>query len=450
MIETAFDAKKWQNDHPEIDTVSAGFIDISGIWRGKRLPIGQLGKIMKGEMKLPFSAAGLDIWGADPASSELVYGAGDADAICLPINNNVLKRDWLKKPGAFVPLSLFHDDLTPFMADPRHVLEDVLKKLAAKNLFPQAAFELEFYVVDPSKMPLEPIDPETGPINFGFENVLSLRELDALQPIFDDIYSACDDCNVEVDTLISESGQGQFEVNFKHKKDLLAAADEVVIFKTILRDVFNKYDMDVSFMAKTFPEEAGSGMHLHFSMLDQKGVNLFDDGGDQGTEIMKHAVAGVIKTMPDLQLIFAPHLNSYRRFTAQSHAPTHLAWAYDNRMVAVRIPASSPSNRRIEHRVAGSDANPYLVLAAVLGGAHLGIENQWQPSAPLQSLDELEEATSLALSWDHAIRKFNASEHNKTIFPAIFLELMRDIKISEMNRFKSQISTFEYQTYMGL
>ncbi|MDP4990506.1 MAG: glutamine synthetase, partial [Marivita lacus] len=130
-----------------------------------------------------------------------------------------------------------------------------------------------------------------------------------------------------------------------------------------------RHGFAASFMAKPYPDYSGSGMHTHFSVLDEQGNNVFDDGGPRGTDMLHHAIAGCLNGMYDSTLLFAPHWNSFDRLVPGAHAPTGIAWAYENRTAAIRVPSGSASARRIEHRVAGGDVNPYLTLAAILGAA---------------------------------------------------------------------------------
>ena len=187
-----------------------------------------------------------------------------------------------------------------------------------------------------------------------------------MKSFLSDIYKACELQNIPADAAISENGCGQFEINLLHVDDPLKAGDDAIFFKRIVKSVARKHGMIASFMAKPYGEESGSGLHVHFSLLDSDGNNVFDDNGESGTDLLKYAVNGLISAMPESMLIFAPHYNSYRRLTPGTHAPTSAGWGYENRTAAIRIPGGDSKARRIEHRVAGADANPYLVLASIL------------------------------------------------------------------------------------
>ena len=172
----------------------------------------------------------------------------------------------------------------------------------------------------------------------------------------------------------AENGGGQFEINLLHVPDPLKAADDALYFKQDMKGIARKYELAASFMAKPFLDRSGNGFHVHFSLLDREGRNVFDNGTADGSEVMRHAVGGVLAMMRSSSLVFAPHRNSYRRLTPNAHVASEVSWGYETRAAAVRIPGGSNAARRVEHRVAGADANPYLVLAAVLGAALEGIE----------------------------------------------------------------------------
>ena len=213
-------------------------------------------------------------------------------------------------------------------------------------------------------------------------SVLSIDELDDFGSFFRDVYAACALQGVPANSAIAENGIGQFEINLMHVDDPLRAADDAVLFKRIVKGVARKHGFAASFMAKPYGGRSGSGLHVHFSLLDKNDINVFDNGRDEGSSMLRHAVGGLLEAMAETTILFAPHFNSYRRLRPGAHAPSAAAWGYENRTVAVRIPGGSPKARRIEHHVAGADANPYLVLTGILAGALVGIEREIVPTRP--------------------------------------------------------------------
>ena len=203
------------------------------------------------------------------------------------------------------------------------------------------------------------------------------------------------------------------------------------------------------FMAKPFGTQSGNGFHVHCSLLDKDSNNVFDDGTEAGSDMLRHAVAGLLATMSDCTLLFAPHVNSYRRFTPGTLAPNNVSWGYENRTAAVRIPGGDTKARRIEHRVSGADANPYLVCSAVLAGMLYGIENKLEAPEPINSItyDEANLKT-LPLDWLSAIREFENSDLIDSLFPTEMIELLTAVKKQEAKRFALQVTNLEYLTYL--
>jgi glutamine synthetase len=230
------------------------------------------------------------------------------------------------------------------------------------------------------------------------------------------------------DAAISEGGPGKFEINLMHHDDPLRAADDAYLFKMLIKGLARRNGFAASFMAKPYLDQPGSGLHMHFSVLDQDGNNVFDDGSDQGTDTLRHAVQGCLQAMADCTLIFAPHANSYARLVPDAHAPTGIGWGYENRTAAIRIPGGPAAARRIEHRVAGGDVNPYLMACAVLGAALNGIEDAAEPPAPITGNAYEADLPQIPGDWATAIDRFENSPVVARIFPA---ELIRNLVMTK-------------------
>jgi len=438
----------WLHERPEIKHLRAAVCDLNGLMRGKLVPVGQAKKVLTGGMRMPLSATSVDIWGNDIADSALVYASGDGDGILEWTGRSILPMDWLNQPSGLISLWLREEHGNPFMADPRRALAGVLERYAALGLRPVVATELEFYLLDPEKnRPVPPLSPATGKplIN---HSVLSIDELDQFDDFFRDVYIACSEQGIPADTAIAECGVGQFEINLLHRDNALRAADEAILFKRIVKGLARRHSLAATFMAKPYPAHAGNGFHVHFSLLNDQGKNVFDDGGDRGSNILHYAVAGLLDAMAPSTLIFAPHLNSYRRLQPHSHAPSSVCWGYENRHAAIRIPGGSPTARRIEHRVAGADANPYLVLAAILGAALIGIEKQQMPEPPVTGDVFPNTVRQLPDDWRTAISQFEKSVISSLIFPPLLCKLLVSCKQQEYATFTRQMSDFECSTYL--
>ena len=248
--------------------------------------------------------------------------------------------------------------------------------------------------------------------------------------------------DIPADTAISESGLGQFEINMMHTDDPLRAADDAWLFKMLLKGLARRHGFAASFMAKPYPDYSGNGLHTHFSVIDKNGVNVFDNGGPEGSELLRQAVAGCLAAMHDCTLIFAPHENSYDRLVPEAHAPNQICWAYENRTSAIRIPSGNPVARRIEHRVAGGDVNPYLMLAAILGAALIGIEEKMTPPPPITGNAYALDLPLLPDNWRDAIDVFEKSEVVARIFPR---ELIRNLVMTKRQelRYMDELSPEE-------
>lgn len=381
----ADEARTFLEANPEVASADLFVVDQHGIARGKRVPAAGLTKAFSSGLAMPRSVMALDVWGNDVSAAGYAPDTGDGDALCRPVAGTLKPMTWAQRPSAQLMLAMYQPDGSPFLGDPRHVLARVVERLSARGLTPVVATELEFYLVEPTGGqdggPTPPRQPATGrpPSD---PCVLSLDELEGLEPIFADIEIAARAQGIPTDTLITEHGPGQFEINLWHQPDALLAADQATLFKRAVKGCARAHGLVASFMAKPFGHAAGSGMHVHLSLLDRAGRNIFDDGGP-GSDLLRHAVAGLCATMPDFMAIFAPNQNSFRRLRPGAFAPTAPTWGYENRTVAVRIPYAGGAARRLEHRVAGADANPHLVLAAILAGVLHGIESKLEPAKPV-------------------------------------------------------------------
>ncbi|WP_099826439.1 glutamine synthetase family protein [Oceaniglobus indicus] len=405
-------------DHPEIKTIRVAASDLNGQARGKRMPAHLAPKVMTDGTRFPLSVMFLDIWGEDIDDSPLVHHAGDPDGVLFPTERGLVPMPWLEAPTALLPLWMFHEDGTPFGGDPRHALANIQKRFKDKGLTPVVATELEFYLIDDSGKDLRvPLSPRSGKRRTGAE-ILSLRALDAWDRFFTDLYDACEAMDIPAETVISEAGRGQFEVNLTHVADPLKAADDAFLFKLLVRGMARKHGFAASFMAKPYAEHSGNGMHVHFSVLNAAGENIFDNGGAEGTEALHHAIAGCMAAMPGSTLLFAPHGNSYDRFVPGAHAPTAIAWGYENRTAAIRVPGGNHKARRIEHRVAGGDVNPYLMIAAILGAALNGLEDGRMPPPAITGNAYTMDLPRMPTTWDAAIDAFEKDPHIARILPA--------------------------------
>ncbi len=427
----------WFDENPHIQSVRSAACDLNGIPRGKRMPMSTARKVLRDGTRFPFSAVNVDIWGHDIEDSPLVFDSGDQDATLRPTERGPVPMPWLSAPAALLPIAMYHENGKPFGADPRHALAQVVDRFADLGLTPVVALEMEFYLVDDSEdVPRPPAEPLSGKRRWAGD-VLSLSALDAFDGFFTELYAAADAMGIPADTAISESGAGQFEINLVHCDDVLRAADDAWFFKLLVKGLARRHGFAASFAAKPYADQPGSGMHAHFSLLDKAGQNVFDDGGSKGTDTLRHAIGGCANALIDSTLIFAPHENSFHRLVPGAHAPSCVSWAYENRTVALRVPSGAPSARRLEHRLAGADANPYLALAAVLGAALLGITDRTEPPAPVSGNAYAQDLPRVAPDWASAIDRFETAPTIARIFPKTLIDCFVRTKRQELHEIKS-------------
>ncbi len=399
----------WLEDFPGTRTVWTAIADLNGQARGKRMPASRAGKLDRATAKMPLSALSLDIFGDDIEDSPLVFESGDKDGFLRPTDRGPVPMPWVSSRSVLVPMTMEQKPGKPFHGDPRQALRAVLERFFTRGWQVFAATELEFYLID-EKSPV----PLAERLSVGGD-ILGLRSLEAYDAFLTDLYRSCSLLGIPVETATSESGSGQFEVTLAHGA-ARKAADDTWLFKQLARGLAHKHGMVATFMAKPFADDAGTGMHMHFSVIDAQGRNVFDDGGPKGTPTLRHAVAGCLASMREATLIFAPHENSYHRLVPGAHAPTSVCWGYENRTVALRIPDGPPAARRIEHRVAGGDINPYLLFAAILGGALTGIEDELEPPQPIDGNAYETELPQLAPDWQTAIALFETGDRMRRVF----------------------------------
>ena len=436
---------------PELDIF---ITDLNGNQRGKRVPASSTHKIIQEGFKMPRSILGLDFWGDDIGGAVMALESGDSDGVCQIVSTKPVLVPWEAGEHYQMLAMMSHPQGCRLATDPRQILACVLQRYTDRGLTPVVAAELEFYLLDLASerenRPIpSPLLPET---RFSRPNPYAMRNLNRFRPILDEIRYACRVQDVPADSIIAEFGDGQFEVNLNHVNDALLAADQAVMFKRIVRNVAHKHAHLASFMAKTYGDESGSGLHIHFSVVDQAGQNIFSNGTEAGSSDLIHAVGGILAAMQGSMLIFAPHLNSWRRLRPRSYAPIAANWGYENRTVSVRIPDSPDAARRIEHRVSGADANPYLVIAAILSAALYGIEHQLNPGAAStgNTYANPQAEQVLPTQWYEAIDSLRQSALMRHLLGDAFVDLFTAIKEQELDKFASHITDAEYETYLGV
>ncbi|ESR23689.1 glutamine synthetase family protein [Lutibaculum baratangense] len=437
---------------PDVETVEMLLTDTNGVIRGKWAPPSTLSKVFDGGVQLPLSLFGLDVWGREVPETGLHIETGDRDGNCYGVPGSLLPVTWARRPTAQVLMTMHEPDGTPFFADPRHRLASVLERFREKNLNPVVAFELEFYLLRPgfeTEAQASPLPVSHGRGGPERQRMYSIAELSSQEDFFASLREAAAAQNIPIDTIISEAGPGQFEVNLVHRADAMAAADDALLLRRMIGGVARRHGLRASFMAKPFQEWPGNGMHVHVSLTGADGLNVFGRG-EEGERALRSAIAGTLATMPDCLALFINTFNGFRRLAPGSYAPTRVTWGSNNRSVAVRVPISKPEANRLEHRIAGADANPYLVLAAVLSGMLHGMEEKLDPPAAVEgnAYEGDGQGAELTDYMEEAVEAFEASSFIIHAFGARFRHLFTELKKAEQAVFDERISRLEHETYL--
>ncbi len=435
--------------YPDTEIFEVLLSDINARLRGKWISRSAIGKLFNGGLKIPLTTLGFDVWGRDPMA--WVFDGGDVDGICDPDARTLAPVPWLQRPTAQVLLSLNEVSGRPCEYDPRAIVRQLTERFSQHGLTPVLATELEFFLFqkecDERGRPLH-TQTGAGGVEMIGGQTYGIEAMQDVSEVMHGIRDACRIQNLPVDTLITEAAPSQYEINLYHQPDSLAAADQGLLLQRAIKGVASRHDMRASFMAKPFGDQAGNGMHVHCSLVDKGGRNAFDNGTDEGNELLRQAIAGCLVTMADSMLLFAPHLNSYRRLSPENHAPTAPTWGYDNRTVAVRVPADSHKAMRLEHRVAGADASPHLVIAAIIAGMLYGIENKLEAPTPVVGDAYKQFEPELPGSWPDALGKFSQSAFIRDYLGAEFQRIYSATKQQEINEFNKHVTPLEYQSYL--
>ena len=398
---------RFRADHPDIRYVDGFIVDVNGHARGKRVPIDQAAKLGTG---IPLCAAVLflDPRGLTHDAGGMGISDGDPDILIRAVPGTLVPVPWSPVPLAQVLMEYRLPQGGPYPLEPRHVMAGVIRRLAGAGLTPVVAYEAEFFLFDPAPGTDGALQPPRNPLTgqrLTEGQVYGLDQVEAFETLLDAIDRACRVQGVGAGTAISEYGVGQYEVNLTHRADALRAADECAMFLRIVRRVAVRHGVRASFAAKPYPDDVGSGLHLHISLKDRAGRAVF------GTEpeTLSHAIGGILDTFGEAMALYAPHRNSYRRLAPDCFVPVNRSWGWDNRSTALRVPLGGGEHRRIEHRMAGADANPYLVGAAALAGLHHGLDSRIDPP-PATMGDACQTADpDLPLRWPEALAAMKAA-----------------------------------------
>ena len=437
----ANEIQQFFRDHG-IQEVEAIVPDMAGIARGKVMPAEKFTEDQG--MRLPESIFLQTVTGDYPVDASKAMSPAEIDIILKPDARTVRRVPWAAEPTAQVIHDCFYADGQRVKMAPREVLKHVLDLYTQKGWDPVVAPELEFYLVavnTDADYPLKPPVGRSGRAEPGRQSY-SIAAVNEFDPLFDDLYQFCEDQDIEIDTLIHEDGPAQMEINLLHG-NALDLADQAFMFKRTAREAALRHKMYATFMAKPHAKEPGSAMHIHQSIVNTKTrKNIFSDGTGAPTQLFFSHIAGLQRYLPAAMCLLAPNVNSYRRLTRFQVAPINVQWGYDNRTAGLRVPGSDVESRRVENRLSGADANPYLAMAASLACGYLGMIEGLTPTDPITgSAHDLPFA--LPRSLDQAIRELRECEPLIQILGDPFVTAFTLVREAENEVFQQAISSWE-------
>jgi len=424
-----------------ISEVEAIIPDMAGVARGKLMPAEKFAE--EEGMRLP-EAIFLQTVTGDYPDDQSAMNPSDIDIVLKADPKTVRVVPWAAEPTAQVIHDCFYGDGRPVTMAPRYVLRRVLELYEAHGWEPVVAPELEFFLVEPnidSDYPLKPPVGRSGRPEIG-RQAYSIAAVNEFDPLFDDMYSFCEAQDIEIDTLIHESGAAQMEINLLHGYPM-SLADQAFLFKRTAREAALRHKMYATFMAKPMAKEPGSAMHLHQSIVDVKTrKNIFSNPDGTPSSLFFGHIAGLQKYLAAAMSLLCPNVNSYRRISRYSSAPINVHWGYDNRTAGLRVPMSGPDARRVENRVGGADANPYLAIAASLACGYLGMIEGLKPSEPIAG-SAYDLAIALPRTLAEALRLLRESKQLVELFGDRFVLAYTAVKVAEYETFAQVISSWE-------
>lgn len=437
---------------PETRFMDVFVPDLNGILRGKRIQSEEFSKVFGNGSNYVASTPLMNVLG--DISESISYGNddGDPDLKSIAVPGSLAPVPWATLPTAQCLLEIIEFDGTPFFLDPRNVLRKALQPLTDMGLNPIMATELEFYLVEHDGDSFKPRLPNIpgSSLPQGGHQYGSFDDLESVDDFLTDLDAFCHAQNIPAGTALSEYSPGQFEINLNHIDDPVLACDHAVLLKRAVKAAARNNGLAATFMAKPFQQHAGNGLHIHTSLLDGDGNNVFSGKSKDGefSDTLRHAIGGLAHTMAESMAVFAPNANSYRRFAPNFYVPATPNWGPNHRDLAMRIPVSSQKNSRVEHRVAGADACPYLVVAAVMAGIHHGITNQLDPGPMVAEKQKIDYEITLPVRWSKSLDAFQSGQILPKYFGDEYHRLFEVCRREESELFHAQVSNRDYEWYL--
>ena len=444
---------KFLSDNPNIKYLDAILSDLSGIIRGKRLPIEDAYKLFNSGVQFCYSTFLLDTSGYCPDADGRGVADGDPDANYYPISSTLKMIPWHKDELAQVMITIQDNSRYNSIVDPRNLLAQIWNRFENLKLKAKVAFELEFYLIsrrkNNSQKPIPAKSKRTGKENEGTQ-VYSMSDLDDYYDFLEDVNKFSKIQGIPASTASSEFAPGQFEINLNYTDNILKAADDASLLRRVIKEAAIKHEYEATFLSKPFLNEAGSGMHVHISLFNENNENIFSNKDNKDTKELLYAIGGLQNMMFDSFAIFASNQNAYRRFEPDIFVPVNTSWGHNNRSVAFRIPVSNNKSKRIEHRVAGAEANAYLVLASILSGIEDGLINKIKATDPREDNACVDPDPKMPTNIDQALSLLESSDLMKKYLSDEYIKVFVELKRKEQDSFRAEISDIEYKWYLNL
>ena len=452
----SFSIQSYLDQHPDMTALEILTPDMNGMFRVKRIPRDEAPTFFEKGLTGPGTMHLMNSLGDMAITPRVGRLNGDPDRAMKAVPATLTPIPWLASETHQVLSTWEELDGQPLPFDPRVVLARALKPLTDMGLKVVAATELEFYL-------LEQHDGDRPKARLGRVGGTALRQqgiqyansedMQELDPFFEAVRKACEVQNLPATTAHLEFSEGQLEINLHHIDDVITACDHAVLLKRLIKGVAHEQGMAATFMAKPWEEHAGNGLHIHVSLYDEQGNNIFADPDSDQTPPMsdklRHAIGGLQATMAECMAIFAPNGSSYKRIRPDHFAPVGVNWGYNHRDLALRIPVSNAKNLRIEHRVAGADANPYLVMACILMGLHHGLTQALEPSEMIQEATLMEgQPVTLPLYWPQALELFDGSKLLPEYLGKNYCTLYSDVRWDECEQYHGRINEVDLAWYL--
>lgn len=452
--ERSEELESFLESHPDTRYLEVLAPDISGVLRGKRVEQSEFGKLFGKGVNHCGGATLLNIRGEVPSYVDYGSEDGDPDVRGHAVPGSLAPIPWANRPAAQCLMSLACFDGQAYPFDPRNVLRRAVQPLRDLGLRPVMATELEFYLIvhdGDSFMPRVPRIPGSALPQPGTQYA-TLDDLEEVDAFLEDVERFCAAQRVPAGAALSEYAPGQFEVNLHHVDDPLLACDHAALLKRIVRAAARRHELAATFMAKPFQAFAGSGLHLHISLLDGNGDNVFAGTSRDGafSDTLRHAIGGLAAAMNESTAVMAPNANSYRRFAPGFYAPAKPNWGPNHRGVAMRLPVASAENTRLEYRVAGADANPWLAAAAVLAAVHHGIEHETEPPPMVPEGEVIEYEQTIPLRWSLALNAWRDGSILPRYFGEEYHRVFERVRREECDRFNAQVTNRDYEWYLRM